>query len=87
MGAIKGRKNSSGKNTNKGTIIREDSKVKIASDPNELKLGHKSEGWVLAKKYERFNLWVKRSRSGEILRECFKKYEIPKRVNVLTEEK
>lgn len=84
MAAIKGRKNTSGKNTNKGTIIREDKKVRIVSEPNELKLGHKSEGWVLAKKYERFNLWIKRV-NGHIIRECFKKYEIPKRVNVLTE--
>lgn len=86
MTRLKGVKNPSVKHTSKG-IIREDSRVKIVSDPNELETGHKNEGWILARKYKRFNLWVKRSRSGEILRECFSRYEIPKRVNVLTEGK
>lgn len=85
MGAIKGRRNASGKNTNKGTIIREDKKVKIVNDPNELKVGHKNEGWVLAKKYERFNLWIKRV-NGHIIRECFRKYEIPKKVQLMEDK-
>ena len=67
--------------------IKEDSRVMVVDDPAKLIVGMKNQGWVLLKMYKRFNLWARRSASGDILRECFGRYEIPKRVNVLKEGK
>ncbi len=81
----RGRRPASSKATN-GTIIKDTKRVMIV-DPVSLRVGMENEGWKLEKMYRHFNLWIKRTISGEILHECFRKYELPKRVNPLSEEK
>ena len=56
--------------------------VKIV-DPESLYVGMKNEGWELIKQYDRFNLWQRKTLLGDIRRECFKKYELPKKLKVV----
>lgn len=38
----------------------------------------KLNGWVFVKEYKHFNLYEKRTNSGDIIRQCCKKNEVPK---------
>lgn len=68
--------------TKKSYKIQDNINLNIV-DSSELYIGYKSNGWILAKEYEHFNLWERKTLCGDIIRECFYKYEAPKKVDAL----